>query len=323
MKKKTKKIFGLVGLALVICITAVACTLPGPKAKATQSLTDTIQVRVVGDTPDVRFNQLENRMKNVYPVIPFLIEYENISKYKIILTHNGDDDNPVDEKEVDINYKDFGEDAYAISYNDYNDPDRITLFGNKYDYGEYKLTVFGTAFDETKDFDERIFYYYPVIGNVTEAENGDYVLDLEYATEDEGGEVKKLGIKVYDEDGKTLIDTIWVDAPTKKVILPPAGKEDKYKSGNLRVEISAWNTNDIEGLTEENRLYLPYVTEFKYEVIPTPNAGSFLQELNISREDYLITGLIVFGTVAIAGIVFLKKSDTNKKRAHVNAKRRK
>ena len=199
----------------------------------------------------------------------------------------------------------------------------VVIPREKYGYGKYALTLVGTAEDGVKDYDERIFYYYPVISNVTEDDKtGDYILNLDYADEEDGGNVKKLLVEVYDKDGN-LIDTIWVDAPTKKVILPPAGKEDLYKAGDIRLEIYAWDTTDESQLIKENKLYNPYPVTFNYEVIPTPDTGSFLRELNISREDYLVTGLIVFGIIAIAGIVFLKKSDTNKKRAHVNAKRRK
>lgn len=117
MKKKTKKIFGFIGLALVVGITAVACSLPSPKATAAQSLTDTIQVRVVGNAPDVRFNNIENRDIIVYPWQSFSVEYENVANYTLTLTYTDMDGNTTSNV-IDSQFVDYATGAkdYIITF---------------------------------------------------------------------------------------------------------------------------------------------------------------------------------------------------------------
>jgi hypothetical protein len=39
-----------------------------------------------------------------------------------------------------------------------------------------------------------------------------------------------------------------------------------------------------------------------------PNTGGFFESLNVSKADYLATGLIIFFTVGLSGIVFIAKN---------------
>lgn len=117
MKKKTKKIFGFIGLALVVGVTAAACALPSQEAQAVQSLTDTIQVRVVGNTPDVRFNNIENRDIIVYPRQSFSVEYENVADYTLTLTYTDMDGNTTSNI-IDSQFVDYvtGAKDYIITF---------------------------------------------------------------------------------------------------------------------------------------------------------------------------------------------------------------
>lgn len=322
MKKKTKKIFGLVGLALVIGVTAVACSLPSPRATATQSLTDTIQVRVVGDTPDVRFVSIVDNEKMVYPNIPFSISYENIDNYTLKIKHTDKDGN-VTESIIDAQNVDYnaGEKNYLIKFDEEGESTDEVFYGGKYEYGEYYMILEGVGYS-ISDYDYRTFNYLPVIGEILYNEDtGVYTLNLDYATEEEGGEVDKIKVQIYSEDG-ALLKTIDVNAPNKSIEIDLSCEKNEEscttKSGKIYALINAYNAEN-----PDEALYEPHKTnEISYEGYKVPDTGSFLKELNISREDFLVTGLIIFGIVAIAGVVFLKKTDTNKKRAHVNAKRR-
>ena len=118
MKKKTKKIFGFVGLALVIGVTAIACSLPSPKAKATQSVVDNIQVRVVGSAPDVRFTDTENNEIIIYPRKTFSVEYEKVVNYGLTLTHTDMDGNVTSEViDTRVVNNATGKNDYTIIFN--------------------------------------------------------------------------------------------------------------------------------------------------------------------------------------------------------------
>ena len=55
MKKTQKKAFGILGLLLVIVMTIFAAIIPGPGATALSSVTDVVEIRVVGTGPHVEF----------------------------------------------------------------------------------------------------------------------------------------------------------------------------------------------------------------------------------------------------------------------------
>ena len=79
-------------------------------------------------------------------------------------------------------------------------------------------------------------------------------------------------------------------------------------TGNYTVEITAYNA-------EGELLYgKPYYTSVYYEAIPVPDTGGMFVGLNISKTDYLITGLIIFSVTAVLGFVFVAKGRGNKNR---------
>ena len=304
MKKKTKKIFGLLGIIAVIGMTVFAISLPSPEANATDSITDTIQVRVVGSTPDVNFANIENKSTTVYPNKSFSVIYENIEDYSLTVIYT-DKNGEKKTETLDDFFADYSPDKkdYVLVLTTEDGEKKI------YNYGTYELNVEGFGYD-TYDSDDTTFYYLPVVGEIIEDEDtGDYKVELEYADEDDGGEVEKIKIIIKDENGKER--EIIIEAPKKEAELPL----DEFETGKLTIEIYAYND------TDEEALYDPYILTIDYKSVNTPDTGSFTAKLNISKEDYLVTGLITFGIIAIAGMVFLRKTDKNSQRAHVQVKR--
>ena len=86
MKKHQKTILGFVGLGSVAALTTFAASLPSPEAVATTSVTDTITVRVVGDSPAVTITSPANSAVFVSPNQIFSYNYENINSADIIIT---------------------------------------------------------------------------------------------------------------------------------------------------------------------------------------------------------------------------------------------
>ncbi|MBR3052294.1 hypothetical protein IKG60_01580 [Candidatus Saccharibacteria bacterium] len=93
MKKTQKKILGISGLCLVVVITILAAILPVPGASATESVTDTIQVRVVGSVPDVNILGIDNGEVITVPNQSFTVTYENVADVTVTLEHTDLDGN--------------------------------------------------------------------------------------------------------------------------------------------------------------------------------------------------------------------------------------
>ena len=181
----------------------------------------------------------------------------------------------------------------------------IDINASDYGYGDYIITVRGTGMDGVYDEEFVAFSYYPVYAEATEDDEvGGYVVDLEYSADDgsteELGEVAEIVINVYDGNGNLVegLSPITVTPPTNKVELP----FDDYglDSGTYTISISAYNRDGEE-------LYKAFEIKVDYEAIPVPDTGGLFQNLNISKTDYLVTGLLIFAVVGIGGIIFINK----------------
>lgn len=87
MKKTRKKVLGFLGLFAVVAMTVVAILIPGPQTSAIATVTDTIQVRVVGTVPDVNIIGIVNEAIYTNPERFFTVEYENVDKYILTLEY--------------------------------------------------------------------------------------------------------------------------------------------------------------------------------------------------------------------------------------------
>lgn len=181
----------------------------------------------------------------------------------------------------------------------------IDIMASDYGYGEYIVTARGTGYDGVYDEDLIRFYYYPVNGELTEnKDTGDYTVHLEYDADDgtdaSEGAVASVIVNILDANGNPVGPSpITVPAPNKSVSF----NLDEYglASGTYTVEITAYDRNGT-------KLYKAIkIGEIDYNAIPVPDTGSFFQSLNISRIDYLVTGLIIFALVGISGAVFIAK----------------
>lgn len=197
----------------------------------------------------------------------------------------------------------------------------IDINASDYGYGKYVVRVRGEGYGDAYDEDLVMFYYLPVYAEIVEDEENDkYYVDLEYTADDgtpeSEGEVTKIVLNVYDSDGNlvTELSPITVYPPTTRVEIPMAGKG--LPSGEYTIKVSAYNTAGEE-------LYEPYVLKFYYEDIAVPDTGALFGSLNISKTDYLITGLLIFLSAAGLGIVFVMKNKDSRVSAKARAKARK
>ena len=309
MKKTKKRVLGLLGLALVIITTIFAAFLPNPEASAEggiTSVTDTISVRVVGSVPDILNIKPVSGSVFIYPDQDLSFDYENVEYLTVTIYYTDKDDVehviPLLEKDDPESFVNYIPGTYSTS---------LDLLAEDYGYGEYRVEIVGIGFNDIKDFETIEFAFYPVVGEANEAEDGKVYLDLQYDTENEN--INTIGINIYDENGNLVntLSPITVNSPDMRVELPFA--ENNLPTGNYRIEITAYNA-------EGEALYKPYITYYYYEMIPVPNTGTLFSNLNISRADYLVTGLIIFFVAAILGIVLVTKGKNSKSR--LNRKRR-
>jgi len=187
----------------------------------------------------------------------------------------------------------------------------IDIDTSDYGYGRYDITASGESTDGIPVSDSVTFYYLPAYAELEkDTSENRYYLNLFYSaddgSEDPQGEVASMEIRVYDKNGNEVaFSPMAVSPPTTRVELPfeAYGLEE----GSYKIEVYAYNRDG-------NQIYIPYVfyVDFTPTPIPVPDTGGLFQNTNISKTDYLVTGLIIFGIVAVAGVVCIMRSDRRK-----------
>lgn len=308
MKKTQKKILGFAGLILVAVMTVFAALLPGPGALATtSSVTDTIVVRVVATSPNVTLNKPKNGSTVVKPNQTIDYSYENIVSGVLSIEYTDKDGNT--RTEILQNITSDGTPGTG-TYD-------INLY-ERFGFGDFIIKLVGTGGDGVSDEDIVKFTFRPVTGEASQEEgSGDVKVDLDYDEKNE--DIEYILINVYDEDGNLIepLSPVRVDKPNKSTDLP--FDEHDLPSGKYTIEIIAIGEDG-------NPLFPPYVTSIDYVApgedpdIPVPdaggdapNTGSLLENLGISKSDYLITGLIIFFLVGISGIIIVAKKKQDKR----------
>ena len=297
MKKTKKRILGLLGLILVIITTIFAVFLPGPGVSAVDTantITDTIHVRVIGETPAVSItNPPESGQKFTKASdIVLSFDYENTERVVITAQYTNKDDQTITYEVADLTTDD-------VTGNKTLDLDSLgALLG----YGEYVITVRGYgAAEGVYNEDSVAFLFYPVYGEAYEDKNdGLTYLDLTYDKDNEN--INKIVVEIYDEEGNLVddISPIIVTPPNTKIELPFSEKD--LASGKYEIRITAYNA-------EDESLYKYYPTFIDYEMeLPVPDTGMFTEKLNISKVDYLISSLLIFFTAATIGIIFVSRN---------------
>lgn len=302
MKKTHKKIAGFLGLLTVAAVTAVAIMLPAPATQATTSVTDTIQVRVVTEAPDVNILNISDGEVVVLPEKTFDVYYNNVGTATLELVYtdlNGVVSEPYPLDNFSPDY-DETQRTYTVNLSDFG-------------YGKFEIRATGEGVAGPTDIDVKTFYYYPAYAELDKVDNN-YYLDVYYDpidSEEGTGSVSEVAIKIYYPDSDEEVAgispiTVPVNADgTTRIEIP--FEEYGLESGEYRVEVYAYGQDG-------QLLSLPYTFTVSYRAneIPAPDTGAVFQNTNISKTDYLITGLLIFGLVAVAGVMFIMRGDKKK-----------
>lgn len=293
MKRTNKKLFGFLGLTAVAAITTFAVFLPTPEAQAAGSVTDYLTVRVVGPEADIEIIRPNDGADFVNPNQTIDYDYVGARKVTVTLEYPAPDGTVVTEVLKQMDDLDYESGVDSINLN-LNDP--------KYGYGRYVVKVACEGTDGVFKEDAIEFTYVPVTAEAEQSteKEGEVNVDLNYDETNEN--IDTIVINVYDEDGNLIegLSPVIVQSPNKTVALDFMSYG--LEPGTYIITATACDKNG-------NPLYEPYVTKVNYAVPEkaVPNTGSVFQNANISKTDYLITGLIVFGLVAMAGTVTILK----------------
>ena len=301
MKKTRKHIIGVFGLVLVAMMTFLAIGIDTPGASAT-SATDTITVRVVGTVPKVSLLQPSGNITTTSSNQALKIDYENVRSITIKMAYT--DKNGVNQT---VTLSDPSDPAYSPD----GAPGSLTEGVNLSNYGtgKFTFTVSGTGEDGVTSTDTLEVTYYPVISNIEEGDDGEVYVDIDYDPD----VVKDGEVYVYVDGKKTdIVLRIPEDIGSDGKILIPL---DDLGPGDhkISVEIVAYDEEGkpVDGIYIEDN-DIPYET---VEVPDTnaPDTGGLFRNLNITKEDYLVTGLIVFFVFGVVAFGIVARNRKNRR----------
>ena len=118
MKRTHKKVAGFLGLLVVVAITAIAAFLPTPKTQAAvTTVTDTLTVRVVNNTPNVDIVGIDSGEIIVVPRQSFVAQWQNAQTVTVKMTHTDLDGNSREYllDTIDADFYD-GQEEYNIQF---------------------------------------------------------------------------------------------------------------------------------------------------------------------------------------------------------------
>lgn len=293
MKKTPKRILGFLGLAVVAVMTVFAAIMPSPEVTATSSATESIVVRVLPSSPSVTIISpvSGSNFAKAEQIIKF--EYSMIGD---LLTTMEKDMSPATPQIYPIY---GGNQSFVAGDKSFN----IDFSEAQYGYGDYTLKVIGQGQGGLFDDDASTFHFYPVVATVEEdPATGKIYAVIEY--DDKNTDIDYFTIDVYDEKNDLVIFFPRVEKGTKRVELPFA--EKNLSEGRFSVSTTAFDFSN-------SKIYKSYDELFMYQPINVPNTGGLFAGLNISKSDYLITGLIVFFVAGLAGVVFITRGKSSRK----------
>lgn len=179
--------------------------------------------------------------------------------------------------------------GYIITTDYYNESDKLV------DSVSTPLIKIGADGHGDVNIDTEIDTIKTIIGDVYD-ENGNLVRQV--VADRETGEVK-----VYDRDGNLIMTIPGGYSDAGGITIPFAGLD----WGTYKVKIHFLNQHN----KPIGNIYV--YTVYWYGSVPVPDTGGLFQGLNISREDYLITGAVVFMIIGVVAFGVVAKNRKSKK----------
>ncbi len=303
MQKTKKQLLGFAGLAAVGVMTAVAYAMPAAAAEDVPPSADgdvNISVTILRGKATGYLMSPGDRV-TVMEAGDITYAYEEVSEVEVIVERQTKDGyETVLKKSYDYDPTTYGTGSVPMS--------EISGFGNKKE--DYKITLkFYDAQGQYANEDTSTFKYRFMKADMAKqpASNGDPILNV-----DINDAIDSVRVYIYrgaeplvDKDGKQVYVDLTrddIDPTTGRITTTLPFAEYNANDGSYAIVVEAY-----EGTPDEGRLLSMLTLDTEYKLIKPadpnlpetpPNTGFVIGNLNISRIDYLITGLIVFGTVA-------------------------
>ncbi len=291
MQIRKKQLLGFVGLAAVAIMTAIACSLPGLDASAADNDTATGGVNVnvtvvekgshvtilsprqqIYTDSTIQVSLILNKVRGAKQYLVFKGGAAGDSRYELDAIPEGQ---TTYETTIDMApYKGYGTYEYMVVYT----PEGGSEMTESVEF-EYRAA--------SLEFNDKL------------AENEDPVVDIRV-----NKSVVRGSLQVYsgakplfvDADGKEVplvFTQANVDPATGKLELTLPFKKYKIPAGTYSVVMTSYNeAGEVVSINTIDLKYAPKAPD-------VPGTGSLLlDDLNISRLDYLLTGLIAFGAMA-------------------------
>lgn len=305
MRKTQKKILGLLGLVLVAVMTIFAAFMPNPSASAIEAVgtSDSLEIRVLDEVPSISILNPQSDSLTSSLNDSIMVNYVNLKEFTVTVYY------------VDSEGVEHETESIPVETPDETGVQEFSFreMGGEYGYGKYIVRVTGDGLDGSDVQDAVWFEYVAIVADATvDEDNGTVSVDLAYDADDEGlSDDEKAGqivINIYDENGNPVpgISPIIINAPTKHIDI----SFDEYglPSGNYKITVTPYSVSGKE-------LYRTLSLYVKYDEILVPDTGGLFKGLNISQNDYLITGVGIFLVVGIGGIIFInRRSKSNSRR---------
>ncbi|MBR6505285.1 hypothetical protein IKT18_00360 [Candidatus Saccharibacteria bacterium] len=312
MKKTKKRFFGCLGLGAVVAMTAVAIALPSPQASAITTITDNLTVHVEGIEPvidgitvtDSSGTELQQKDTTTDPHLTVTTPYNNgVVSIHYTLTYTYTNADGTDTVTFDPLMDDYetGYTSGTVSKPLNLDDERFNINGT-HGYGHYVLTVTGVNNDGVTDEESFEFYYSPFLSS---AEQNDDTGDIDINITDIDTEnVNTIDVYVNGE----LVGTINVDNE-ENIVYNYTPDDTTIEQDFVIVLVANDENGDPMFISDEmNVHYVPLtVPDTGPDDNPddsgtgSPDTGGLFHNLNITKEDYLVTGLIAFFIVGIVG----------------------
>ncbi len=322
MQKRKKQLLGLAGLVLVGAMTAVACAMPTPGASAEEGFTGSVGISVTvkedggGDNPDdptgrtsVRIDAIDNK-----PVSGVITTVKR--DFQVKLSYVRADSAVVQVKNAKGEVVGTGRcaDMSALSGScvatvsldkkylaqDPQNGDELTIFA------EARLSTTGALGDDAVKFIYRSAYIYSK-GEVEDKTYNPIIYGVA------NSDVKFAEVHIFDANGKEVtlkqpITFSYADVnPVTgeyKIVLP--FKENGLPAGKYTAVLMAYSTATP---SEDSLISVSTIKDIVYSPdgspLPPDTGSNLFQNLNISRVDYVITGLVAFGMVTAFAIFLI------------------
>ena len=297
-----KQLLGFGGLAIVIAMTAFACTLPTGAVGVSGNTEIVVEVMESHSKTEIK-KPLDGEVFST-PNIEFSEDHYHAKSVKYYLTKYNID-GTVDWKKELTDYRITGDDVSGHT--------NFTL--NMDENGGTGRYVFSTeliAINDLPLYDHVEFVYAGISADqddvTTPAGKVGFTVDYTLG-------VKSLVYQVFDKDNNPVTEEFVANTANPEtggsIDLEIDLTDYNIKSGDYKIMIVGHAGVDGTGTTIGSALLtFTYTAPDSPDV---PNTGSILSALNISRADYLITGIIGFTAISIAALFIIAHAKKHEK----------